>query len=92
MTQWRCPECGSPRVTILNDILLCLHCGAQEYLYDYPNAIDSGYLPDKETPEEKPEKPRPAPRDELQQLRGQVIYLQNKLNYHLDKKREEMYE
>lgn len=43
----QCPECKGNRVTCINENMLCLTCGYQEFLYDYPNAFDNGpELPD----------------------------------------------
>ena len=41
---WQCPQCKGNKVTTINENMLCLSCGYQEYLYDYPNALDMGYI------------------------------------------------
>jgi len=48
----QCPECKGNRVTTVNENMLCLTCGFQEYLYDFENAYD---LHITKEPEKKPE-------------------------------------
>ncbi len=63
-----CPICKGNKVTTINENMLCLGCGYQEYLYDYGNACDYGYRIYQ--PEEQPA-PAPAsasqPWDQRQQ-------------------------
>jgi len=74
-------------VTTINNDLLCLHCGNREALEDYPIAAASYCRPvEKDEPNPDPE-PQWTQRqwDTVGQLRGQVKYLETKLNEHLDK-------
>ena len=41
MNGWRCPQCASTKVTQIGEVLTCLECGCQDYLYDYRNAYDN---------------------------------------------------
>jgi len=83
--KWQCPECKSPRVTSINDLIFCLQCGYQEYLYDYNSAYDLGYL----EPKPKPviQLRQPTPKEVIDKLhRVEVNYndLMNRLNSHVN--------
>jgi len=101
MAKWQCPVCKSGKATIIGECLQCLGCGHEEYLYDYRNAFDEPMpaLPEPQTELEDrianleaiSAQPGRLPRaffDSLQQVQGQVIALQNKLNAALDRGKE----
>lgn len=84
-----CPKCHSKAITLLNNDLLCLTCGMRENLYDYPIATPALKKDEGITDtEEDTNLPLPTRKQwsYLHQLQGQVNFLQNKLNTHLDKK------
>ena len=100
----RCPDCYSHRTTVVGDNILCLSCGKQDYLYDYRNAYDEGGVTDNtelETLQAQVNdleatiaEPGQIPRqysDRLNQLRGEVAYLRNKVN-EVQRRREKMYD
>jgi len=94
MNKFQCPACHSNKVTFIGDNILCLNCGRQDYLYDYRNAYDLGDYVEKpsELSEIKEQvnnleaivaEPGQAPRryhNQLQQVKGEVTFLRNKVN------------
>jgi len=90
-SEYRCPQCKSPRVTLINGTALCLECGANEQ-------IDDNYDNYKEIPEPGIILPNPEPEwsqkqwTYVQSLRAQIVHLQNKVNDLLDKKNEYLYD
>ena len=82
-----CPRCKSNAVTNINGNLLCLHCGNQEALEDYPitmayskpvKELQDAIIPEAITPSQN------RMWDAIQQSRGQVKYLETKLYEHID--------
>ena len=92
-TSWSCPECHAGKVTTINENMVCLSCGYQEYLYDYGNAFDNngGYrqlLPDPlpEAPQSKISPVTPVPQyNAVDKVKGDLVHLRNTLNDHIDK-------
>ena len=88
----KCPECKSYRTTFIGDSIVCLECGQNDYLYDYRNAYDEGRVEDNELDTLKEQvndleatvaAPGGIPRQyryELEQVKGEVVYLMNKVN------------
>lgn len=94
MNGWQCPQCSSPKVTLVGDVLTCLGCGCQDYLYDYRNAYDNplttsaaqhdvSELEDRVCNLESISAERGSiPRryyDEFQQIKGEIANLRNKI-------------
>ena len=91
---WQCPQCKSPKVTAFGDNMMCLSCGYREYLYDYSNTFDTpGYVPPEPDIAELEDRindleamsaePGSIPQyyfEQMQQLKGQVNFLQGKVN------------
>jgi len=79
-----CPRCKSNAVTMINENLLCLHCGNQEALEDYPIAaphyepVADTIIPEAITPSQN------RMWDVIQQSRGQMKYLETKFYEHID--------
>ena len=94
MNGWLCPQCGSPKVTLVAEVLTCLGCGCQDYLYDYRNAYDSPLMttPARQDISELEDRvcnlesisaergsiPRKY-HDEFQQIHGEIANLRNKI-------------
>ena len=78
---FECPRCKSNVVTTINNDLLCLHCGNREALEDYPIVAASYCRPvEKDEPNPEPELQWTRRQwDTVDQLRGQVKYLQAKV-------------
>lgn len=96
MNDLRCPNCHSYRVQARYPEIHCYACGYSDSLVDFPishdvhrfYSVDAGRgdpgpcLPDA-APVPVPEMPvRP---NAFAELKGQLNYLQNRLNEHLDK-------
>ena len=94
MNGWQCPQCGSQKVTLVAEVLTCLGCGCQDYLYDYRNAYDNpvtntpsqqdtSELEDRISNLESISAERGSiPRkyyDEFQQIHGEIANLRNKI-------------
>lgn len=94
MNGWLCPQCGSSKVTLIADVLTCLGCGLQDYLYDYRNAYDNpltmaasqsdiSELEDRVSNLESISSERGSiPRkyyDEFQQIHGEIANLRSKI-------------
>lgn len=54
---WCCPQCKGHRITTINEHMVCLSCGYQEYLFDYKNSHDYGYS-DNYTTDNQPPQPK----------------------------------
>ena len=94
MNGWLCPQCGSPKVTLVAEVLTCLGCGCQDYLYDYRNAYDNPLTKSTMQPDiseledrignlesisaERGSIPRKY-HDEFQQIHGEIANLRNKI-------------
>ena len=94
MNGWICPQCGSPKVTLVAEVLTCLGCGFQDYLYDYRNAFDNPLMMAAPQPDISELEDRVCnlesisaergslPRryyDEFQQIHGEIASLRNKI-------------
>ncbi len=78
--EYRCPQCKSPRITMLNGTMLCLECGFNEPLDDdvsgYRQTPINEITPIKQTKSQ-------LTRDQwgyVQQMNARVLHLQNKVN------------
>lgn len=90
-SEWRCPQCKSPRVTELNGVMVCLECGHNEPLEDsiLPNALLNEPSVNYTIPEPEWSKKQWA---YVQSLHAQIVHTNNKLNELLDKKDKYLYD
>jgi len=96
---YQCPKCKRHAVSIDDCFIRCLSCGLTEPLDDFRKAtpyIEPRVMPAQlqnledrlENVEELVAAPGSIPRqfhDELQQIQGRSLFLQEKLNEHLDR-------